>query len=198
LETSIERYDPFEPPDAAEWLELDWSIRIELAEHYHEDAGIDLPDGRGHAMLHAVIENLATLGDETPMREKPWQLMAQGLDRHDALHAIMWALTRALSVQMCDEQSAEDGASSHYHSVLRRLNARVAALQMSGDLPPGGRQLQQRSGDGHARKSGRTARAIHAVAPCRRALRHRAAQPKQPIGCPGEPYGPADPDRPAR
>ncbi len=39
-------------------------------------------------MFHAVVETQIAMGDELPVRRKLEALMEEGLDRHDAIHAI--------------------------------------------------------------------------------------------------------------
>lgn len=74
--------------DAAAWLALDEDERISLVTEFHEAADIDLPDVTMHAMFHVVIENQIALADETPVANKLAELRAEGLDRHDAVHAL--------------------------------------------------------------------------------------------------------------
>jgi uncharacterized protein DUF1841 len=84
----MRRYDPLKAPDPEEWLALDEQQRIILAQDYHRRAGIRLPNATLHATMHAVVENQIALGDETPARRVAQRLMDQGLDRHQAIHAI--------------------------------------------------------------------------------------------------------------
>lgn len=46
-----------------------------------------------HATIHVVIENQAAFGDELPVRRTIERLMSEGLDRHDAVHAVGSVLT---------------------------------------------------------------------------------------------------------
>ncbi len=120
---AISRYDPLEAPDAKQWLALDEDERIQLALDYHVRARAELPSAHVHATLHAVVENQVALGDETPVRRKVQQLMAQGLNRHDAIHAIASVLIKYLY------GAAQGGAptgdpNQRYYSALKRLNAR--------------------------------------------------------------------------
>lgn len=81
-------YDPNVAPDTARWLELDEGDRILLAEAYHRRARIEVPNVKMHAVLHVVVENQVALGDELPVRQAIDRLMNEGLDRHDAVHAV--------------------------------------------------------------------------------------------------------------
>ena len=83
----VKRYDPQHAPDPAGWLTLDEGERIHLALQYHRRARVRLPNARLHATIHVVVENQVALGDEIPVRRTLERLRAEGLDRHDAVHA---------------------------------------------------------------------------------------------------------------
>jgi hypothetical protein len=118
-----DRYDPLQAPDAEQWLALDEAERIQRALDYHIRARVELPNATVHATLHVIVENQIALGDETPVRLKARQLMAQGLDRHDAIHAIASVLIRHLNDVLKSPEPAAD-ANQRYYAALRRLNAR--------------------------------------------------------------------------
>jgi hypothetical protein len=84
----MKQYNPLRAPDPAEWLAIDEGERILLAEEYHRRARIRLPRVKLHAVMHVAVENQVALGDEIPVRRTLQRLMAEGLDRHDAIHAI--------------------------------------------------------------------------------------------------------------
>jgi len=119
----IDSYDPLQPPDAKQWLALDESTRIELAVDYHKRSGVELPNVTVHATLHAIVENQVALGDATPVRLKVRQLMAQGLDRHDAIHAVSSVLIKHIFAAVQGEVPAAE-SNARYYSALKRLNAR--------------------------------------------------------------------------
>ena len=81
-------YDPAVDPDPVEWLELDEGERIALVEDYHENAGIIVPNQLLHATFHVTVETQVAMGDELPVRRTLRRLIREGLDRHDAIHAI--------------------------------------------------------------------------------------------------------------
>ena len=84
----MDTYDPFKPPDPVAWEAMDEGERIELVREYHLDAGETAPDEFMHAAIHAVVESQVAMGDEIPVRANLERLMRQGLDRHEAIHAI--------------------------------------------------------------------------------------------------------------
>lgn len=120
---AIGHYDPLEAPDAEQWLALDEAERIELALAHHVRAGIEQPNARVHAILHTVVENQVALGDEMPVRLKLRQLMAQGLDRHQAIHAIASVLIKYL-YDAAQGDTATGAPDQRYYAALKRLNAR--------------------------------------------------------------------------
>jgi hypothetical protein len=83
------RYNADQAPDPQEWLELDEQERIDLTLEYHRR--YHLPMGQSpklHAAAHTIVENQVALGDATAVPATLARLMHEGLDRHDAIHAI--------------------------------------------------------------------------------------------------------------
>lgn len=90
------RYHPLRAPDPQAWLALDDGERIELARRYHKRAKVKLPSPEVHAVVHVVVENQAAMGDETPVAETIARLKGEGLDRHEAIHAVGSVLVQYL------------------------------------------------------------------------------------------------------
>jgi hypothetical protein len=86
-QTNSMRYDPDKPVAAAEWLALDESEQHRIVECYHKHAGVSLPSSRVHAAIHAAIETQIAQG-HGPATRALGRVMAQGLSRHDAVHAL--------------------------------------------------------------------------------------------------------------
>src|SRR2546430_3868413 len=82
------RYDPALPPNRDDWSGLDEAERIALVSEYHRRVGINVPNLRVHAAMHVTVENQLLMGDETPVAATLTRLMAEDLDRHEAIHAI--------------------------------------------------------------------------------------------------------------
>ncbi len=82
------QYDAIEQPDPEIWLELDETERVDLVIDYHRRIGVQLETPELHATAHVVVENQVALGDATPVPETLDRLMGEGLDRHEAVHAI--------------------------------------------------------------------------------------------------------------
>jgi hypothetical protein len=119
----MDKYDPMVAPDPGAWLALDESERMDLVEVFHIEHGINLPNAHLHAIAHAVVENQIAAGEPILVREKLRQLMAQGLDRHDAIHAIGTVLMGHIT-DLAAGRMADADPNRRYGSALRRLNAR--------------------------------------------------------------------------
>jgi hypothetical protein len=123
----MKRYDPLKAPDPQEWLSMDEQERISLAQDYHRRADIRLPNEEGHAIAHAIVENQIALGDEIPVRRTIERLMAEGLDRHEAIHAVGMILMEFFHDVMSrvEGEHPERGRdpNSPYYAALETLTA---------------------------------------------------------------------------
>ena len=81
-------YDPLVEPDPDDWLAIDEQQRIDAVERYHQHEGIELDRPEVHAAMHAVVENQIAERDPLPVSATLLRLIAEGLDRHEAIHAI--------------------------------------------------------------------------------------------------------------
>jgi hypothetical protein len=116
------RYDPLTAPDPDEWADLDEGQRISLVRAYHKKARIQLPNAAVHAAIHAVVETQITLGDETPVERTVERLIDEGLDRHDAIHAVGMVLVEHMQgLVQAIVMPAEPNEA--YYAALERLTA---------------------------------------------------------------------------
>ena len=115
------RYDPDSQIDPEAWLAADESERIHAVREYHRRRRIRLPNDLAHATIHVIVENQVALGDEHAAESVLARLMSEGLDRHDAIHAIGSVLaeefTRAL------KHESEYDVNAEYTKRLQRLTA---------------------------------------------------------------------------
>ena len=118
----MERYDPEVAPIAEEWLELDEGERISLVEDYHRRKRIRLPQARLHATIHVVVENQLALGEQVVIQTLD-RLQAEGLTRHDALHAIGLVVAEHLVDLMRSDPKDVSDPNAPYFERLRRLSA---------------------------------------------------------------------------
>ncbi len=118
----MERYDPLKAPPAAAWLALGETDRLALVEAYHRKARIRLPNMTLHATYHVIVENQAAHGDETTVRRTLARLAGEGLDRHDAIHAVGATLAEHMSrLARGDAVGADPNAA--YFAALEKLTA---------------------------------------------------------------------------
>jgi hypothetical protein len=120
-EESPMRYNPDSTPDGEEWSDLSESERIDREIDYHRRARIKLPNVRVHAAMHVIVENEILLGDETPVASTLARLMAEGLDRHDALHAIASVLSGIIFDAI--KSPADGDINASYFRELSELTA---------------------------------------------------------------------------
>lgn len=123
----LDDYDPDEAPDPREWLDIDEGERIGLIVDYHRRAGDVLQNARLHAAIHVVVENQLALGDPPIVRETLQRLQAEGLDRHNAIHAIGSAVADFLF-------DATQTPAPDRGEVMRRYEERLARLTADGFL----------------------------------------------------------------
>jgi hypothetical protein len=113
------RYDPDEAVDATEWLALDEMEQQLIVERYHKRARVRLPSLRMHAIIHAAIETQLAQGHASANKALQ-RMMAEGLDRHDAVHAVGSVLASHMFRVMKHKQSFEEKA---YAADLDALSA---------------------------------------------------------------------------
>jgi len=127
----LAEYDPLVEPAPTQWLALSEQDRIDLVENYHRRAGVRLPRAESHAIIHLVVENQIAEGDELPVRRTAQRLMGEGLDRHEAIHAIGTVLAGHLNDLMRDargnvqpgERDSNRDPNDAYFSELESLTA---------------------------------------------------------------------------
>lgn len=81
------KYDPKVRPDPDAWLQLDEAERIEAVLRHHRRAGIRTGSLKAHAAFHTIVENQIAEGLRSTC-EAVDRLQREGLDRHDAIHAV--------------------------------------------------------------------------------------------------------------
>jgi hypothetical protein len=118
----VQHYDPLEAPNPEEWRRLGEQERIDLARDYHRRAGIRMPNAVMHAALYATVETQIALADETPARRTAQRLMDEGLDRHEAIHAIAMVLAEHLA-NLLKAATPGDNPNAPYFAALERLTA---------------------------------------------------------------------------
>ena len=118
----MDRYDPDQTRDPAQWLALAEEQRISLVEKYHRSAGVKLPNVKAHAVFHVIVENQLAEGLE-PVVPAVARLVNEGLRRHDAVHAIGSVLAEHLPDQF-NANVDERHSQAIYNAAVERLTAR--------------------------------------------------------------------------
>ena len=114
-------YDPLNAPDPDDWQSMDEDERMMLVMEYHREAGVELPNEQVHAVVHVVVENQITLGDEMSAQAALERLMREGLDRHEAIHAVGSVLVDFVQALIRDD--AAPGTNERYNEELEKLTA---------------------------------------------------------------------------
>jgi len=100
------RYDPMLSPDPVAWLALDEGERIAAVLRYHERAGAEAGSLRAHSAIHAAVETQLAEGRGTTL-DALRRLLQEGLDRHEAIHAIGSLVAGELYAAMSGKRSEE-------------------------------------------------------------------------------------------
>lgn len=116
-------YDPMIAPAGPAWLELAEYERFEAAVAAHRRLGVRLPNERIHAAAHVVVENQVALGDATPVAAALARLTAEGLERHEAVHAIGTVVMAHVRELMASGVPIGDAPDVAYAERLGRVTA---------------------------------------------------------------------------
>ena len=117
----MEEYDPEQDLATEEWLDLDEQERMILVEDYHRGHGIRMPSVEGHAAIHATVENQLALAEPVVVATLA-RLRREGLDRHDAVHAIGSVIASQLQALLTNP-NVQAPPVERYHEALGRLSA---------------------------------------------------------------------------
>lgn len=84
----MDEYDALKAPDPKAWLATDEDERLALVQNYHRRIRVPRsPKQRPHAVIHVIVEN--QIADPSlPTHGHCERLVAEGLDRHEAVHAL--------------------------------------------------------------------------------------------------------------
>ena len=128
----MERYNPSRAPNPKQWLALSEAERLELVSKYHADASEEIQDDDPdealarndlHATMHVVVENQLAEGLD-PVCQAMSRLIIEGLDRHDAVHAIGSELAGHLFDTLHGRAEAAPDKLTHlYYERLSKLTA---------------------------------------------------------------------------
>jgi hypothetical protein len=118
------RYVAYKAPDPETWLGLDESERIELVRAYHRRTREPVGENaKVHAVAHVIVENQIAMGDATVVPATLNRLMREGLDRHDAIHAIASVLMGVIFDVMTEKDDGGD-INTKYGRELAEITAK--------------------------------------------------------------------------
>ena len=118
----MNRYDPDHAPNPSEWLALDEQERIWLVEEHHRVARVKLPNLTAHAAFHTVVENQLAENLEPVVRAMA-RLNAEGLSRHEAVHAIASVVAKHIHA-LFNAKADASNSQAIYNAAVERLTAR--------------------------------------------------------------------------
>ncbi len=114
-------YDPLNAPDPDDWRSMDEGERMMLVEDYHRQAAVKLPNEQAHTVIHVIVENQIATGDETSAPTTLERLMREGLDRHEAIHAVGSVLADFMQALLRGDVAP--GENERYDEELEKLTA---------------------------------------------------------------------------
>jgi hypothetical protein len=118
------RYDASKAPDPKAWLELDEQERIDLAIAYHRRYHLQMGQSpKLHGVTHVIVENQVAMGDVTVVPATLARLMREGLDRHDAIHAIGSVLMGIIFDVVAEKDAPDADINAKYGRELAELTA---------------------------------------------------------------------------
>lgn len=127
----MDEYNPTMDIDPDEWMDIDEFERIVLVRDYHRAAKVKLPNAQMHATIHVMVENQIALGDDIPVEKTLKRLQGEGLDRHEAIHAIGCVLSEFMFTMMEGKKKNAD-PNQDYYRALEKLTAQSWVKEYGG------------------------------------------------------------------
>ncbi len=119
----MNRYNPDRAPNPEQWLALDEQLRIMLAEDQHRAARVKLSNLKAHAIFHVIVENQIAENLPSVVRAMA-RLAADGLSRHDAIHAVASVLAEHIHDLFHAEGDVKE-SNALYDAAVERLTAKT-------------------------------------------------------------------------
>lgn len=117
-------YDPHTAPDPELWLALSEADRVEAVAAHHRDTKHlhqRLPNPSVHAAAHVVAENQLAMEEPPEARVALLRLMNEGLNRHEAIHAVAAAASCEMLAVMRERRPFDP---ERYRAALQALEAK--------------------------------------------------------------------------
>lgn len=120
------RYDPDVAPDPAQWLATPEADRLDAVRRHHKRAKCSAGSPELHAAIHIAVETQLAEGHVAATAAMD-RLIAEGLERHEALHAI----GSIVAAEMFDVVKARRTHDADAYA--RKLGTLTAASWRAGD-----------------------------------------------------------------
>jgi hypothetical protein len=119
----MEKYNPLIEPKSEEWLQLSEDDRLDAVIDFHENNEGDLAVEAlsMHASIHVIVESQLAMGVEL-VPETMAKLERQGLDRHEAIHAIGAIIGEYIFNSIQGENA--DFSPTQYRRKLEKITAK--------------------------------------------------------------------------
>jgi hypothetical protein len=118
-------YNPLIEPNKDEWLESSEYDRIDAVREFHENSDDDEFEEDNalsiHSTLHVIVENQLAMGVDL-IPETIAKLTRQGLDRHEAIHAIGAIISEDIFHIMSGERT--EFSPKRYRKKLDKITAK--------------------------------------------------------------------------
>ncbi len=130
-------YDADATPDARMWRSLGEDQALVLVADYHRRCRPHPRAGnqRLHNLTHVVVENQIALGDEYPAAAKLEELIADGLSRHEAVHAIGSVFAGQVYGALSETAPEKIDSEEDYRESLKALTAQSWRDAFVEDVP---------------------------------------------------------------
>jgi hypothetical protein len=115
------KYDPLIAPDPRVWLDMGEDAQIRSVRDYHMTHAPERLKEDLHAAFHVMIENQLAV-EEKPVQATLARLMNEGLDRHEAIHAMSAVLMEHM-YDIVHRGSTGDKTKEMYYQDLSHLVA---------------------------------------------------------------------------
>lgn len=116
------KYDANKNLDNKNWFSEDENERIESVIQFHKKLKIKLPNIRLHSVIHVIVENQLAEGI-TEVQEKLDELISDGLNRHDSIHAIGSVLSEYM-FDLMKNKPIDSDINKDYYNKLSKLKAK--------------------------------------------------------------------------
>lgn len=119
----MKKYDPANSIDSQQWLALGEAEQIELVREFHAELEQDMPVEAltVHSSIHVIVENQLAMGVDL-IPETIAKLTRQGLDRHEAIHAIGAIISEDIFDLL--KGNIKEFSSTKYRRKLEKITAK--------------------------------------------------------------------------